>query len=170
MRNFLVAVMVSVMFVAASAQEATPDYKNPKLPPEQRAADLLKRMTLEEKVEQISGHRKQHVLDTTGRFNDETAEKAFHDLYDVDAKVSPRDAAILRNAAQRYLLEKTRLGIPNIFFGEALHGYMEYGSTSFPQVLGLASTWDPELIFKVFTAAGDEMASAGDESGVHSGA
>ena len=161
MRNFLVAVMVSVMFVAASAQEATPDYKNPKLPPEQRAADLLKRMTLEEKVEQISGHRKQHVLDTTGRFNDETAEKAFHDLYDVDAKVTPRDAAILRNAAQRYLLEKTRLGIPNIFFGEALHGYMEYGSTSFPQVLGLASTWDPELIFKVFTAAGDEMASAG---------
>ena len=161
MRNFLVAVMVSVMFVAASAQEATPDYKNPKLPPEQRAADLLKRMTLEEKVEQISGHRKQRVLDTTGRFNDETAEKAFHDLYDVDAKVSPRDAAILRNAAQRYLLEKTRLGIPNIFFGEALHGYMEYGSTSFPQVLGLASTWDPELIFKVFTAAGDEMASAG---------
>ena len=161
MRNFLFAVLVSVMCVAASAQEATPDYKNPKLPPEQRAADLLKRMTLEEKVEQISGHRKLHVLDTTGRFNDETAAKAFRDLYDVDAKVTPRDAAILRNAAQRYLLEKTRLGIPNIFFGEALHGYMEYGSTSFPQVLGLASTWDPELIFKVFTAAGDEMASAG---------
>jgi beta-xylosidase len=161
MRQFLAAILVSLMCVAASAQEATPDYKNPKLPPEQRAADLLKRMTLEEKVEQISGHRKQHVLDPTGRFNDETAEKAFHDLYDVDAKVSPRDAAILRNAAQRYLLEKTRLGIPNIFFGEALHGYMEYGSTSFPQVLGLASTWDPELIFRVFTAAGDEMASAG---------
>lgn len=161
MRHFLAAVVVSLMFVAASAQEAVPDYKNPKLAPEQRAADLLKRMTLEEKVEQISGHRKQHVIDPTGKFNDETAEKSFHDLYDVDAKVTPRDAAILRNAAQRYLMERTRLGIPNIFMGEALHGFMEYGSTSFPQVLGLASTWDAGLIFKVFTAAGDEMASAG---------
>src|ERR1700751_3047198 len=98
MRHFLAAVLVSLMFVAASAQEAVPDYKNPKLAPEQRAADLWKRMTLEEKVEQISGHRKQHVLDPTGRFNDETAEKAFRDLYDVEAKVTPRDAAVLRNA------------------------------------------------------------------------
>ena len=162
MRRFMAVIaLLGITAALASAQEAVPDYKNPKLPPEQRAADLLKRMTLEEKIEQISGHRKLHVLDTTGTFNDQTAEKAFRDLYDVDAKVTPRDAAILRNAAQRYLLEKTRLGIPNIFFGEALHGYMEYGSTSFPQVLGLASTWDPDLIFKVFTAAGDEMASAG---------
>ena len=162
MRRFMaVTAVVAILLAIASAQEATPDYRNPKLAPEQRAADLLKRMTLEEKIEQISGHRKLHVLDPTGTFNDQTAEKAFRDLYDVDAKVTPRDAAILRNAAQRYLLEKTRLGVPNIFFGEALHGYLEYGSTSFPQVLGLASTWDPDLIFKVFTAAGDEMASAG---------
>ena len=62
---------------------------------------------------------------------------------------------------QKFLIEKTRLGIPGIFQGEALHGYMSYGSTSFPQVLGLSSTWDPELIQQVFTAAADEMASSG---------
>ncbi len=56
---------------------------------------------------------------------------------------------------------KTRLGIPVIFQGEALHGFMEYGSTSFPQVLGLASTWDPELVQQAFNAAADEMASSG---------
>jgi beta-glucosidase len=84
-------------------------------------------------------------------------------MFSVDSKISPRDAAILRNAMQRYQVEKTRLGIPAIFQGEALHGFMENGSTSFPQALGLASTWDPELVRQVFTAAADEMASAGDE-------
>ena len=58
-------------------------------------------------------------------------------------------------------MEKTRLGIPALNMGEALHGFMEYDSTSFPQVLGLGSTWDPKLVHEVFTAAGDEMASAG---------
>jgi beta-glucosidase len=58
-------------------------------------------------------------------------------------------------------LEKTRLGIPDISFGEGLHGYMAYGSTSFPQALGLASTWDPVLVKKVFTAVGDEMGASG---------
>jgi beta-glucosidase len=46
--------------------------------------------------------------------------------------------------------------------GEALHGFMENGSTSFPQALGLASTWDPDLVHQAFTAIADEMASAGD--------
>jgi len=45
--------------------------------------------------------------------------------------------------------------------GEALHGFMEYGSTSFPQAIGLASTWDPDLVKQVFTAAGDEAGSRG---------
>jgi beta-glucosidase len=45
--------------------------------------------------------------------------------------------------------------------GEALHGFMEYGSTNFPQALGLASTWDPALVHRVFTAAGDEAGASG---------
>ncbi len=42
----------------------------------------------------------------------------------MESQISPHDAAELRNEAQKYLLEKTRLGIPAIFQGEALHGYM----------------------------------------------
>ena len=42
-------------------------------------------------------------------------------------KFTPRQSAILRNAVQRYQLEKTRLGIPVIFMSEGLHGLMEYG-------------------------------------------
>jgi beta-glucosidase len=121
-------------------------------------------MTLEEKVGQLTTARRGNfgILDTTGRFNDANARQAFRDMFSVDSKISPRDAAVLRNAVQRYLREKTPLGIPTIFMGEALHGFMENGSTSFPQALGLASTWDPDLVRRAFTATADEMASAGD--------
>jgi len=54
------------------------------------------------------------------------------------------------------------VGIPALFQSEALHGFMAYRSTSFPQALGLASTWDPALVKEVFAAAGDEMASSGN--------
>jgi len=148
----------------ALAQTPVPDYRNPNSPIEQRGADLLKRMTLEEKVWQLAPRRgaSSGILDTTGKFTDANAREIFRKMFSVDSKISPRDAAILRNAMQRYQVEKTRLGIPAIFQGEALHGFMENGSTSFPQALGLASTWDPELVRQVFTAAADEMASAGD--------
>ncbi len=140
----------------------TPAYRNPDLAVEQRVADLLRRMTLEEKVDQITGGaRIEGVLDTTGKFNDQNARQAFAELYSFNGHMSARDRAILRNARQRYLVEKTRLGIPALVVGEGLHGFMENGSTSFPQAIGLASTWDPDLLREVFTAVSDEMSAVG---------
>ena len=141
----------------------TPIYKNPNLPIDDRVADLLWRMTLEEKIGQIAppADRTTHVIDPTGTFTDESASAMMNRWYDPDLVFPARKAAILRNGVQRYLKEKTRLGIPQLFMGEALHGFMEYGSTSFPQALSLASTWDPDLVHQVFTAAGDEAGSAG---------
>ena len=74
---------------------------------------------------------------------------------------TPKNSAILRNGVQRYLREKTRLGIPELFMGESLHGFMEYGSTSFPQAIGLSQYLGPALVKQVFTAAGDEARSRG---------
>ena len=146
----------------AAAQDAVPDYKNPKLPIEQRVADLLGRMTLEEKCAQLLPQRgTREVLDTTGKYDTESAKKVLGQQFSPLAKLAPRDAAVLRNAVQRYLLEKTRLGIPEMPAGELLHGFMSNGATSFPQALALASTFDPPLVKRVFTAAADEMASAG---------
>ena len=147
----------------AAAQDAVPDYKNPKLPIEQRVADLLGRMTLEEKCAQLLPQRgTREVLDTTGKYDTESAKKVLgQQQFNPAAKLAPRDAAVLRNALQRYLLEKTRLGIPEMPAGELLHGFMSNGATSFPQALALASTFDPPLVKRVFTAAADEMASAG---------
>ena len=146
-----------------SAQSSAPRYKDVSLPIGDRVADLLPRMTLEEKVYQLTGGWDGHVsvIDPTGTYTEETARKALSAEWGLELKFTPRDAAILRNGVQRYLREKTRLGIPAMFLGEALHGYMEYGSTSFPQALGLASTWDPSLVKRVFTAVGDEAGSRG---------
>jgi len=141
----------------------TPAFKNPNLPIDDRVADLLPRMTLEEKIGQIapSADRSVHVIDPTNTFTDESASSIMNRWWDAELVFPARKAAILRNGVQRYLREKARLGIPDLFMGEALHGFMEYGSTSFPQALSLASTWDPDLVHQVFAAAGDEAGSAG---------
>ncbi len=160
---------LGVFTPCTSAQEKpatkidTPRYKDATLPVADRVADLLPRMTLEEKVDQLKWDWQQNVsvIDPTGTYTSETARKALAAEWGGDLKLTPRNAAILRNAVQRYQLEKTRLGIPVIFPGEALHGYMEYGSTSFPQALGLASTFDAALVKRVFTAVGDEAGSRG---------
>ncbi len=140
-------------------------YRNPKLPIEERVADLLKRMTLEEKVEQISGgFHYGGVVDPTGKFNNENFRAALANLREPGSftvTMSAHDRAVLRNALQRHSVEKTRLGIPALFIGEGLHGFMENGSTSFPQAIGLASTWDTELIRQVFTVVADEASSVG---------
>ncbi len=143
-------------------KEAVPKYLDPGLGIEDRVADLLPRMTLEEKVEQISGGAGDvEIIDPTGTFTTQTARETLGRWWDPDLVLPARRAAILRNALQRHLREKSRLKIPALFMGEALHGFMEYGHTSFPQALGLASTWDPDLVHQVFTAAADEARSSG---------
>ena len=176
--GYLAVLFVSCSFFAAvicaqegnpagkpSSASGAPRYKDASLPIADRVADLLARMTLEEKVDQLSWGwiQKADVIDPTGTYTTDTARQAVAGEWAAALKLTPRNAAILRNAVQRYQLEKTRLGIPVIFPGEALHGYMEYGSTSFPQALGLASTWDPALVKRIFTAIGDEAGSRGSD-------
>src|SRR5258708_22760915 len=169
-RNFLFSCLISVVILCAvtvsqektTSTNAAPKYRNPNLAIEDRVADLLSRMTLEEKVGQIApSGGKTEILDPTGTYTTDSANAILSRWWDPDLAFTPRKAAILRNGVPRYLQEKTHLGIPTLFMGEALHGFMEYGSTSFPQALGLASTWDPELVHQVFTADGEEAGASG---------
>lgn len=161
MRSYCSLLFVLSLAAGAQAQQTVPNYKNPALPIQQRVADLLPRMTLEEKVGQLVPGRRR-----PGQSGDQDSlppelMQTLRKMFSVDSNVSPHDAAEARNAIQKFLMEKARLGIPSFFQGEALHGYMFNGSTSFPQVLGLASTWDPNLVQQAFSAAADEMASSG---------
>ncbi|MFZ0302813.1 MAG: glycoside hydrolase family 3 N-terminal domain-containing protein [Terracidiphilus sp.] len=169
-----------VLLNAVASGQTTPDkasqdtkatklpYQDASLPIPARVADLLQRMTLEEKVNELvwtedSAENKVQVIDPTGTYTDKTARQALAAEWGPEIKLTPRNAAILRNGVQRYQHEKNRLGIPAMFFGEGLHGYMEYGSTSFPETLGMASTWDPELVKRVYSAIADEAASRGGD-------
>ena len=67
------------------------------------------------------------------------------------------------NAVQKFLVEETRLGIPALVLGEGLHGFMSNEATSFPQAIGLASTWDPNLHERIFEVVAREMRGRGTQ-------
>ena len=147
------------------SQTPTPDYKKPSLPIERRVKDLLGRMTLDEKVAQLTclWQMRPQVKPQTdfstsrGEFSPDKAREVLKNGIGQIARqrerMDPREGAIFANALQKWLVENTRLGIPAILHDEILHGHMAQGSTSFPQPIALASTWDPDFIYKVFTAA-----------------
>ena len=122
-RSFLFVVLLLTAAASAQNQKAQdlPKYRNPNLSIEDRVADLLQRMTLEEKVAEISGGEMIEILDPTGTFTTQQAREILSQRM-VRSPISPSRAnsrAILRNGVQRYQGEKTRLGIPNLFMGEA---------------------------------------------------
>src|SRR5439155_27297751 len=72
-----------------------------------------------------------------------------------------RDTAEYVSAAQHWAVEHTRLGIPILMHEESLHGYVARDATSFPQAIALASTWDPEVVSRVFSVAAREARARG---------
>jgi len=169
------AVIISFWLPVArmNSQERPPDYKNSRLSVDVRVADLLSRMTLEEKVAQLTclwGDRPQANPQTdfaTDRGEFSLAKAAQVMKYGIGQiarqreRKDPREGAKFANAVQKWLIENTRLGIPAILHDEILHGQMAKGSTSFPQPIALATTWDPEFITKVFTAGALETRARG---------
>lgn len=172
----LMLVSAPMVFLRSSveSQDNAP-YKNPNLPIEQRVADLLGRMTIEEKVAQMTSLwvKKPQQIDEPGTFTfpdrgDFSPEKADiyikHGIGHISRQRERKDArqsAVFANAVQKYLVEKTRLGIPAIFHDEVLHGHMAKGGTHYPQPIALASSWDTNLITKIFTAAALEVRARG---------
>jgi beta-glucosidase len=156
-----------------NSQERLADYKNPRLPVERRVADLLSRMTLEEKIAQLTclwANRPQPNPQTDfatdrGEFSPaKAAEVMKHGIGQIARqreRKDPREGARFANAVQKWLRENTRLGIPAILHDEILHGHMAKGSTSFPQPIALATTWDPEFITKIFTVGALETRARG---------
>jgi beta-glucosidase len=160
-------IFLTVFFTLISFRQIpdTPPYKDPSNTPEQRAKDLLTRMTLQEKVAQMYciWQQKTLILDEAGKFDATKAKKHFpHGLGQVgrpsDTKggLDAFSTAVLTNSIQKYFVEETRLGIPVFFHEECLHGHAAKGSTSFPQPIGLAATFNPQLIEQVFTLTAKE--------------
>src|SRR3954452_4088655 len=73
----------------------------------------------------------------------------------------PRDRAAFTNEIQRYLVEQTRLGIPAIVHEESTAGLCARDATQFPQAIGLASSWDPDLLERIGGGIRDQMVATG---------
>ena len=125
-------------------------YKDPKAPVEQRVADLLKRMTLEEKIAQMSMSSLRGSM--KGDVGIGVVESPF---------ITTNEVAAQSIAAKQYARTKTRLGIPPIQIGECLHGQLAAGATVFPQTIGQGSTWNPALIEQMGKAIAYEASSSG---------
>jgi beta-glucosidase len=158
---------------AAMAQNALP-YREAKLPVDQRVADLLSRMTLEEKIAQLEGawENKQFFSDPQALFVDEKGQflpdhaavlmkNGLGEISRPSENRDPRAMVEYTNTVQKWLRENTRLGIPVIFHDECLHGHVAPKATSYPQAIALASTWDPSLLHEVFTATAAEARARG---------
>ncbi len=131
--------ITTLLLIAATSSHAeeAPLYRDPSQPVAKRVADLMSRMTLEEKVTQVLclWKDKNLLLDEDGRFVVEQAAEAIpHGVghvarpsdnwqrgeAGVDPNRTPRETVELVNAIQRYLLEDTRLGIPAMMHEEGL--------------------------------------------------
>ena len=163
--NFLASKLLTLLFavsvaaVSTAAAQDSPPYKNPSLSVDARVADLLGRMTVEEKARQLDmyfgceelldknknptvDHHTHAKIDVV--FDPQFAEKSLgnlgagsiHDLY-------PR--AKLSNRIQDWVIKSNRLGIPALFIEEGLHGYMDFNEIVFPQTINLATTWNADM-------------------------
>ena len=120
--------------------------------------DLLSRMTLEEKCAQLGGVWFSDLF-TAGQFDEAKMQQLLGDGIGQVTRISgtgfaPADAAAAVDRIQRFLAEHTRLGIPALPHEEALAGLMGPGATNFPQAIGMAASWDPEIVEQAAAAAG----------------
>ena len=177
------AATVAISFAPAAHALAAPLYKDARAPIAARVADLLGRMTLEEKVGQMIAiwARKAEVIDDLA-FNPAKASAAYpHGIGHVTRPSdkrgvpgitgasggtaarwrTPRQTVEFINAMQRWAVNDTRLGIPVLFHEESLHGYMATDATMFPQAIGLAGAFDRDLMRRVQSVIARETRARG---------
>jgi beta-glucosidase len=143
-------------------------YKNPDKPVEERVNDLIGKMTVQEKVAQLTCS----IVISGG----DAAKQAEQTLANGVGTISyinisltgdnQKDMDTLKET-QRFLVEKTRLGIPALAHSEGIAGAQIPGATTFPQSIGQAAAWEPELIRKMGEAVKKQIKAYGIKA-VHS--
>lgn len=170
-RHLLVASLfiTSVSLLAHPTGKKPLPYQNPQLSVDERVEDLIKRMTLEEKVYQMSALRLgegDEIFKTSGDYSMEEVRKKFgmHGIGQISAPtidMPAKKAAMVGNLIQKIAVEETRLGIPVMIDTEALHGCRGMGATSYPQPIAMSCTWNLELMSQIADGIGQETYSHG---------
>jgi len=133
---------------------------------EKKIEDLISLMTTEEKVAQLGSIMPDELIED-GEFSESKARKILSNGIGQITRAgggsgrNPQEAAKLVNQIQSFLREETRLGIPAMIHEECLSGYMGKGGTTYPQMIGLASSWEPTLVSKITGQIQDQLTSIG---------
>ncbi|MHC1776948.1 MAG: glycoside hydrolase family 3 N-terminal domain-containing protein [Lentimicrobium sp.] len=160
----------SILLLAISLNSGAQLYKDSTARIDDRAQDLLGRMTIEEKFWQLFMLAEDWNLDksryTRGAFGFEGGAAAGEagtagQMIQSTASGSAATMAEMINKSQQFFIENTRLGIPLLPFDEALHGLVHPGATAFPQSIALAATFDTALMHRVAAAIALETKSRG---------
>lgn len=162
-RTALALATAALGIAPAAATAAEPRYKDPSLPVRERVADLLPRMTLEEKVGQMTQTERYQV------FDDETPITTWNlgSILSGGGSTPPGNApqawADMVDRFQRAAL-RTRLGIPLIYGIDAVHGNGNaLGATVFPHNIGLGATGDPALVRHIQRITAEETRATGPQ-------
>ena len=147
-------------------------YHSANLPVVKRVANLLGQMTLDEKLAQLYSYWLRDFLDehrslSTGKM-EQLLGLGIGQITRVGGSsvFDPVSSARAANALQHYLATRTRLGIPAIIHEESCSGYMALGGSVFPQMIGLAGTFQPELAEKMTDVIRTQMRAVGAHQGV----
>ncbi|MFD1136373.1 glycoside hydrolase family 3 N-terminal domain-containing protein [Paenibacillus urinalis] len=145
----------------------------------ERTEDLLKQMTMEEKIGQLVQpfgwkvyENAEGQINLTEEFRTQVQKGGIGSLYGVlradpwtevtiENGLSPELGAEAVNEIQRYAIQHSRLGIPILFGEECSHGHMAIGATVFPVPLLIGSTWNTELYSEMCRAVALETRSQG---------
>jgi len=162
--------VLALLATAASCmnEDSAPAYKNPHLSVDERVEDLLGRMTLEEKFWQmimLPGNDMESPEDKE-KFKEGIFGLAYEAAEAIDSAGAEGNSIAIatarrNNRVQKFFVEETRLGIPVIFYNEALHGLDQEGATAFPQSIALAATWDTTLVGELGRAVSEEVRTRG---------
>ncbi|MEO6838785.1 MAG: glycoside hydrolase family 3 protein, partial [Ginsengibacter sp.] len=158
--------LIAILFLTGGnvdAQQRIPLYKNAFAPIESRVNDLLKRMTLTEKLAQLT-EMSVDVMKQENNVNKNSLdfEKLKNGIGCIDGfTLSGEQYALRIHDVQSFLIHKSRLGIPALPVSEALHGWVQDGATIFPQAIGMGATFNPKLIHQVGVAIRNEIKATG---------
>ena len=161
MKKFTILFSLLVLFSCSRHDNII--YKDKDAPIENRVADLLRRMTVEEKIAQTLAVWS--MVGTEGAFSPDSAKKyAFHGLGALHRRFFEQnyeEAIDELNRIQHYFIENTRLGIPVLINSEGLHGLVAKNATVYPMAIGLASSWNLKLFDEVYSTVALEARALG---------
>jgi len=159
MKRKILFLLILIPFFVFAQSKRIPVYKNPSEPIESRVKDLLKRMTLHEKIAQMQDISFGDIC-TSDAVDPIKMEKRLNAIsYGCieGMGLTAIQYAQAINLLQKYMVEKNRLGIPMLTTAEALHGCVHGGATIFPQAIALGGTFNPSLINKMTKAIALEL-------------